>query len=83
MYWNDNSLNRVHEAKRLNSNIICIEMIQLLAQGYTELGWIVTLDVLKSKNRAMAGNLLFCWIVTLDVLKYPSSAFDQSPVKVE
>ena len=53
----------------MNSNIRCIEIINIPPHFNIPLGWIVTLDVLKWFAVNFFSTPLYGWIVTLDVLK--------------
>ena len=47
MYWNIKIAGAFVFLRTLNSNIRCIEMTRPLGTKASEIGWIVTLDVLK------------------------------------
>ena len=49
MYWNIKIAGAFVFLRTLNSNIRCIEMTRPLGTKASEIGWIVTLDVLKSQ----------------------------------
>ena len=70
MYWNHSEEKVLTFIVKLNSNIRCIEMLYGDSNSVAQIGWIVTLDVLKYKVAGKEVRAEKCWIVTLDVLKY-------------